>query len=41
MIPIKIHSTPITEETFKKQGWTKESDEDMKGNDNLLDTNIT
>ena len=32
MIPIKIHSTPITEETFKKQGWTKESDEDMKGN---------
>ena len=32
MIPIKIHSTPITEETFKKQGWTREEEEDIKGN---------
>ena len=33
MIPIKLRGTPITEETFKKQGWTKETEEDMKGNE--------
>ena len=26
-----IHPTPITEETFEKQGWTKESEEDLSG----------
>ena len=29
--PATIHPTPITEETFKKQGWTKESEEDLSG----------
>ena len=33
MIPIKLRGTPITEETFKKQGWTKETEEDMNGNE--------
>ena len=29
--PTTIHPTPITEETFEKQGWTKESEEDLSG----------
>ena len=32
MIPIKLRGTPITQETFKKQGWTEEKEEDIKGN---------
>jgi len=33
MIPIKLNPTPITEETFERQGWIKERDEDMRGNE--------
>ena len=29
--PTTLHPTPITEETFEKQGWNKETDENLDG----------
>ena len=31
--PVQIPQTPITEETFKKQGWTKEYEDEEKGDE--------
>ena len=38
--PVQIPQTPITEETFKKQGWTKEFEDDEKGDEYYYTINL-
>ena len=38
--PVQIPQTPITEETFKKQGWTKEFEDDEKGDEYYYTLNL-
>ena len=38
--PVQIPQTPITEETFKKQGWTKEFEDDEKGDEYYFNTKL-
>ena len=38
--PIQIPQTPITEETFKKQGWSQEFEDEEKGDEYYYTLNL-